>query len=154
MMVESTDFRNLNDLSQFRRLNQSWVGCVLFQRQVSPEIAIVEEVFFENPFQMPFSEHDHMIQALSANAADEAFRERILPRTPCRREHFSNAHSLNPSSKLATVYSITVSDEISRRRIVREGFNDLLRRPFGRGMLRDIEMQHAATLMRQHDEYE
>jgi len=103
---------------------------------------------------MPFSEDDHMIQALSANAADEAFRERILPRTPCRREYLYYSHSLNSSSKLATVYSITVSDEISRRRIFREGFNDLLRRPFGRGMLRDIEMQHAATLMRQHNEYE
>ena len=43
MIVASTDFRNLNDLSQLRRLNQSWVGCVLFQRQVSPEIAIAEE---------------------------------------------------------------------------------------------------------------
>jgi hypothetical protein len=42
-----------------------------------------------------------MIQALSANAADEAFRERILPRTPRRGEHLLNAHSLNPSSKLA-----------------------------------------------------
>ena len=91
-----------------------------------------------------------MIQTLSANAADEAFRERILPRTPCRREHFLNGHSLNPNSKLSTVYPVTISDEISRRRIFREGFNDLLRRPFGRRMLRDIEMQHAPTLMRQH----
>lgn len=87
MMAESTDFRNLNDLSQLRRLNQSSVGCVLFQRQVSPEIAIVEEVFFENPFQMPFSEHDHMIQTLSANGP-------VLLRSPLCGGDARAAHQL------------------------------------------------------------
>ena len=71
---------------------------------MGPRIEVVPKVSFQRPSQMPFSEHDHMIQALSANAADETFRERILPRTPCRSEHFLNAHSLNPGSKLATVF--------------------------------------------------
>ena len=113
---------------------------------------IISDVSFQRPSQMPFSEHDHMIQALSANAADEAFRERILPRTPCRREYLYYSHSLNSSSKLATVYSITVSDEISRRRIIWKRFDDLLRRPFCGGMVRHVEMQHAPTLMRQNHE--
>jgi hypothetical protein len=52
---------------------------------------------------MQFSEHDHMIEALSANASDESFREWIWPRTLRRCEHLLNAHSMNPSSEMAAV---------------------------------------------------
>ena len=71
-----------------------------YPKQMRPGIEVISDVSFQRPSQMPFSEDDHMIQTLSANAADEAFRERILPRTPCCRDHFLNAHSLNPSSKI------------------------------------------------------
>src|SRR5262245_47177222 len=121
---------------------------------MASRIEVVSNVSFQRPSQMPLSKQDHMIQALSANTSDKAFREWILPRTPGRGEHFLNTHSLNPSSKLATVHSVTVSQQISRRSIFGERLDDLLCRPFCRGMLGHVEMQHAATLMRQHHEYE
>src|SRR5438132_1868533 len=54
---------------------------------------------------------------------------------------------------MATVNSVTVPNQISRHNIFGECFDDLLRGPFCRGMLRHIEMQHTATLMCQHHEY-
>ena len=95
-----------------------------------------------------------MIEALSANASDESFREWIWPGTLRRCEHLLNAHSMNPSSEIAALNSVTVPYQISRHSIFWERFDNLLRGPFCRGMLRHIEMQDAATLMRQHDEYE
>src|SRR5262245_21053731 len=120
---------------------------------MSPGIKIVSEVLFQDPFQMPLSQHDHVIEAFSANASDKPFRERILPRTFCCSEHLCDSHSLNSVSEMVTVDTITVSYQISRCRIVRKRFDDLLCRPLCSGMLRDIEMQHTTTLMRQHHEH-
>jgi len=44
---------------------------------------------------MPLSEYDHVIEALSANAPNQPFRERILPWTFRRCEHLLDSHSLN-----------------------------------------------------------
>ena len=55
---------------------------------------------------------------------------------------------------MTTVDSVTVPDQVPRCSIFWECFDGLLRRPFRVGMLSHIEMQHAATLMRQHDKYE
>src|ERR1051326_5326081 len=119
---------------------------------MSPTIEIIPEVSFQRPFQMSLSEHDHVIEAFSAYAFNEPFRVWILPRTSCCGQHLVDSHSLNPVPEMATVNSITVSYQILRRTIFWQGFDDLLRRPFCRGMLRHIEMQQAATLVRQHKE--
>src|SRR5215831_2945776 len=99
-MVQSTDLGNLRDPLRLVRLNCPRFWCVLFQGQVRAGLVIVAEIVFEQSAQVFVIKDDHMIQALSANTADEAFRERILPRTLCRCEHFLNAHSRNSSSKL------------------------------------------------------
>jgi transposase len=63
-----------------------------------------------------------------------------------------NTHSQNSISKLTTVHSITVPYQISRCSLFRKCFDDLLRRPFGGGMLGDIEMRYAPPLMRKDHE--
>src|SRR5262245_10173235 len=115
---------------------------------MTSRIEVVSDVSFQSPSQVLLSEHDHMVETFSANTSNEPFRERILPRTSGRGEHLLNAHSLNSISKMTTVHSITVPYQISRCSIFRECFDDLLRRPFGGGMVGDIEMQYAAPLMR------
>ena len=115
---------------------------------MASRIEIASNVSFQSPSQVPLSKHDHMVETFPANTSDKAFDEWILPRTSSRREHLLDSHSLNPVSEVATVDSITVSYQISRCSIFRECFDDLLRRPFGGGMVGDIEMQYAAPLMR------
>src|ERR1700730_15526778 len=111
-------------------------------------IEIVAEVSFQRPSQMPLSEHDHVVEALSANTADQAFREWILPWTECCSEDLLDAHSLNSVSVVATIHSVTVPYQIPRCGVLRKGFDDLLCRAFCRGMVGDVEMQHTATFMR------
>src|SRR6266481_2739501 len=114
-----------------------------------PRGEVIAEVSLQNPFQMPLAEHDHMIEAFPTNTTNEPFSEWILPRTLSRREHLCDAHSLNPVAEMTTIYSVTVSYQVFRRRIVREDFDHLLCRPFCRGMVGNIEMEHAAPLMRE-----
>ena len=150
-MMQATDLRNRHDLSN--RLDRSGIWRILFQGQMTSRIEVVADVSFQRPSQMPLSKNDHVIETLSANATNEPFRKWILPWTSCCGEHLVNAHSLNPVPEMATVNSVTVPNQISRHNIFGECFDDLLRGPFCRGMLRHIEMQHAATLMCEDHEY-
>ena len=52
------------------------------------------------------------------------------------------------------VDTVSISEQILGRILVSEGLDDLLRRPGRTGMLRHSEMQHLATTMFQHQEYE
>ena len=151
-MMKSTDFRNRNDISRFRWLNGPRIRCVLLQGQMSPRVEIIAEVSFQRPSQMPLSQHDDVIEAFSANASDQPFREWILPGTPRCCEHFLDAHTLNSLSEIATIHSVTVPYQIPRCRVLRKGFDDLLCCPFCGGMFRNVEMQHATPLVRNDDE--
>src|SRR6267143_4619305 len=119
---------------------------------MTSRIEVVSDVSFQSPSQVPLPEHDDMVDEFSANTSNEAFREWILSRTSGRGQHLLDSHSLNPVSEMATVHPITVPDQISRCSIFRECFDDLLRRTFCGGMLRHIEMQHAAAIMRKDHE--
>ena len=93
-----------------------------------------------------------MVKALPPNTSNEPLGEWILPWTARRGEHLVNAHSLNSVSEIATIHSVTVTYQITRCRVLRKGFDDLLCCPFCGGMFRDIEMQHATPFMRNEDE--
>ena len=49
---------------------------------------------------------------------------------------------------------IAITQEPSRSGVIGEGFNDLLGRPGGGGMLGDPEMDDTPTVMREQDQHE
>ncbi len=102
---------------------------------------------------MPFVDRNDMVQALSPDASDHSLRVTILPRASRRRPNLLNAHSFDLIVKPMTVNPISISNQISWRRVVRKGFDDLLSGPFCRWMLRDIEVNELATVVDQHNEY-
>src|SRR5215510_2354453 len=120
---------------------------------MTSRIVVILDVSFQRPFQVPLSEYDHVIETFSADTSNKALHERTLPWTARRGEHLLDSHSLNPFSEMDTIHSITVSYQISRCSIFRECFDDLLRRPFGRGMLGHIEMHDAAPLISKDHEH-
>ena len=42
---------------------------------------VIIEVAGQQPFEMAFVEHDHVVQTVASDAADQSFNEGILPRT-------------------------------------------------------------------------
>jgi hypothetical protein len=44
---------------------------------------------------MAFAEHDDVVEAVAADAADEPFNVWILPRAPRRAENLMDAHALD-----------------------------------------------------------
>ena len=57
---------------------------------------------------MPLAEHDHMVEALAAHGADEAFRKWILPGTARRRENFRDAHALDTMAERLAVDLVAI----------------------------------------------
>ena len=93
-MMQATDLRNRDDFtntpygSRMRR--------ILFQGQMSSRIEVVTEVSFQSPSQMSLSEHDHVIEAFSTNAA-------ILLRSPlCGADARAAHRALVPRGLSAT----------------------------------------------------
>src|SRR6266481_1917373 len=56
---------------------------------------IVVREFSEVAIQVSFTEYDHVIQTLPANAADQPLDIGSLPRRPGRREHLFDTHGLH-----------------------------------------------------------
>ena len=103
---------------------------------------------------MPFVEHDAMIQTLTADRTDQAFRVRILPRRARCDEHLFDAQVLYALLEYGAVDAVAVTQQESWRLIVWKRLDDLLGRPLGRRMCRHVEVDEVTTIVAQHDERE
>jgi hypothetical protein len=88
---------------------------------------------------MPLAEDDHMVQTLAPDGSDQSLRIRILPRAGRTGDNLADAHARGPAPEHIAVDSVAIAQQPSRRRVLREGFNQLLRRPHSRGMFRDVD---------------
>jgi hypothetical protein len=56
--------------------------------------------------------------------------------------------------ELLAIDVVTISEEVRRRGLVREGVHELLSRPGGSGMLGDVEVEDPPAVVSEHDEDE
>src|SRR5215468_4551178 len=97
-------------------------------------------------------EDDHMIQALATNASDHALDIGILPRTPWCNVNLFDAHSFDSQCEGIAVDSVAVPNHKPGSAVFRKCFDDLLCGPNRCRMLRDIEVDDAASIVRQDNE--
>ena len=97
-------------------------------------------------------EDDHMIQALATNASDHPLDIGILPRTPWCNVNLFDAHSFDSRCEGIAVDSVAVPNHKPGSAVFRKCFDDLLCGPNRRRMLRDIEVDDAASIVRQDNE--
>ena len=94
-MVQSTDFADWHDLAHLRRLDRPPVRRILGEGEVGPGAVVVREVPGEDVSQVALAQDEDMVETLSPDRADQAFRERILPRASGGREDFVDLHALH-----------------------------------------------------------
>ena len=95
-----------------------------------------------------------MVQTLSSYRADDAFHVRALPRRSRSAEHFVDVHNFDLLAELLPVDTITIPEQIFRRGVERKSFAHLPRGPFCRRMRRHVEVDNAASVVREHDKDE
>jgi len=79
-MMEAPDLREGDDLAPLRTLDRAAVRRVPSQSEVAPGAVVVRQVRPEDPAQVPLVEHDHVVEALTADRADHSLSVWILPR--------------------------------------------------------------------------
>src|SRR5215831_13496308 len=101
---------------------------------------------------MPLVDHDHMVQAFSANTSDNPFCITVLPRTSGRYRNLLDTQSIHSCCEIMTIDPVTISYQVARHGVVGKCFDDLLCRPSSGRVFGNIKMQDTATVMGEDDE--
>src|SRR6476619_4320479 len=82
--------------------------------------------------QLPLAKHDHMIEALASDRADQSFSIAVLPRRSRRCRSVANAHRANAPRKCLAVdaVAIAIANEVIRHRFPPASLADLPSDPF------------------------
>jgi len=101
---------------------------------------------------MTLVQDDHVVQAFTAETPNQPLDVRILPRTPWGDHDLLDPHMLYPLPEGSAIDVVPIAQEIPRGLVPREGINDLLRGPLCCGMLGDVEVDDATSMVGQDDQ--
>src|SRR5215470_16335944 len=108
---------------------------------------VIGEIALQQTTKVSRIQNYNMIQAFTANRADQPFREGILPGTPGRSDHFFHSQGVDPPAKLVAIDRVTIPDQIPLGVTFRKRLGHLLTRPFRRRMLGDAKVQNSPALV-------
>ena len=128
--MQAADFRNLDHLTERRKLDRSADGRIFFERQMRTASFVVFEIILQNPAQPGLMENNDVIQAFATDGAQQSFRKGILPRRSRRSQDFPNAHRFRRLTELLTVHAVAVAQQVTRSVVPGECFQKLTGCPF------------------------
>ena len=129
-------------------------GSVTVQSLMGPgTMVVLLDVFGEQPVQVPFTEHDDVIEQFAAESAEKPFDIRILPRISVGRSHFFNVAAVQELPDPVAVDAVIVTKQESGLTTEGRGFSKLLNDPFHGGMVRRCEMNHPPTTVFEDDKH-
>ena len=88
-MVQAADLPDFDDFPLIDSLNGTFQRCVLVQRKVSTGLVVVFHVLSKNPPDVALAQYDQVIEALSADTADNSLGIGILPGRVWGSRHIS-----------------------------------------------------------------
>ena len=97
---------------------------------------------------------DHVVETLTSNGADHLFDQWILPRGARCGKDLLDPETVDASIEVRSVGLVSIPYQVPRRRVSWKSIDHLLRRPLGRRMFGDIEMNDTATVVAKDDEDE
>jgi hypothetical protein len=98
------------------------------------------------------AQDEDMVETLSADRADQAFGEGILPRASGSREDFLDLHALHTLAEGVPVDGVSIAEEIGRGGVVRESVHDLLSGPRSGRLRGDVEVHDSAVMVSEDDQ--
>ena len=99
MPVEAAALGDLDHCSVLAPLNRSWLRAVHLQPLVTPPAVIMRKVRGQDPPQLALVQDHDVVEALAADAPDQALDVRGLPGTARGAQHFLDAHGRHSFAK-------------------------------------------------------
>ena len=152
--MQPADLGRFDHVAEERRLNRPADRGIFVEGQMSSGALVVFKIFLQDSAQARLVENDDVVQAFTPHGTNQTFDVGVLPRRLRRDEDFVDAHPLCGLTELRPVRAIAVPQEITRRTVPRERFNELMGRPFGGGMCGDGKMHGTSTIMTQDQKNE
>ena len=103
-------------------------------------------------FGVPLVQDDEVIETLAAQGADHTLREGVHPWGSHRSADLADAQTPESSREGKPVSLIAIADEEPGCGVPREGVDDLLSEPLGRGVGSHVGEEQAAAFQAQDDE--
>ncbi len=114
---------------------------------------VVLEILRQDPNQMCIIQHDEVIKAFASDRSDQQpLGISVLPRRSGCGQHLCDAHAAKSFADDVPVGAVAVADEESWRLVVRERLDELLCRPKGSGVRRDVEVHNPTPVEPQDNE--
>jgi hypothetical protein len=151
-MVQAADLGQFDDLAHGWRVDRSRLGRVFAQRQMGSRPMVVAEIGFQDPVQVLLAEDDDVVEAISPYGTHKPFGIWILPRKPWCGEYLLDADVMNTTAELVAEDAVSVADQVPGRRVLGEGFDDLLAGPGGARKLGDVEVKNTAAVVGEDEE--
>src|SRR5262245_25362419 len=104
--------------------------------------------------QVACAENAEVVEALAADRADHPLYEGILPRGAWSGKDLVDPHALDAPHELVAVDTVTITEQVGRSRVIREGLDDLVSRPKGSGVVGDVEVDEFTAVVAEDDEDE
>ena len=146
-VMQAADFRNLDHLTERRKLDRSADGRIFFERQMRTASFVVFEIILQNPAQPGLMENNDVIQAFATDGAQQSFRKGILPRRSRRSQDFPNTHRFRRLTELLTVRAVAVAQQVTRGVVPGESFQKLTGCPFCCGVSGHREMNRTSAVL-------
>ena len=109
VMMESPHLGYCDDLTEGRRVNWPWLWAVHGQRQMGTETVVILKVAGQNAPQMQLVQHDHVVQAFTADTPNEPSDIGVLPRTPGSDDDFFDPHMPHPLPKRGAIDAVPIT---------------------------------------------
>jgi len=108
-VVETTDEGQGDDAAVHRRLDRARLGRILLEGEMSARAVVVAEVGSETTTKVSLVEDNHVVEKLTADGANHALGEGVLPGRAGRSENLGQAHALHSSLELAAVDGVAIA---------------------------------------------
>src|SRR6478609_11196229 len=117
-----------------------------------PGVVVILLVRAQHMPQMLLAKHDHMIEALASDRADQSFSIAVLPRRSRRCRSVANAHRANGPRKCLAVDAVAIANEVIRHRLPPAGLADLSRDPFAGWRCGDADANNSSAIVSANQE--
>src|SRR5690348_18492774 len=101
---------------------------------------------------MVFVESDHVVEQVATAALDPTLGDTIQLRTLLRRLNSIDVHRSYANRNFQAIFCVSVEDQKARCGIEGKSLSQLLHDPHARGVLRNVEMQNASSVVADDEE--
>src|SRR5947209_17239580 len=115
---------------------------------------VVREVTAQQASEMPFVDHDDVIEAFPSNRPDDALGEGILPGRSRGNEDLAHPQAFHPPCEHVAVDGVSIAEQVLGRCLFWEALDKLLSGPGGGGVVGDVDVDEFSTVVAKDQESE